>query len=167
MTVCPFPDPGPLSVFVPGSPAPQGSKHARPIYRGRGDARVFTGRVVNVESSKDRVNAWRTDVRIMAEREWSQPPLTGAVRLRIAFVMPRPAAAPKRSTPPATKRPDVSKLLRSTEDALTSAGVWLDDALAVDVHVTKRIAEIGERSGAWVDVAPCGPVPPCGPLDGP
>lgn len=158
----PFLIPGPFSVWIPGLPAPQGSKRAIPVYRGRGADRAFTGRTALVESSAGKVDAWRADVRLAAERAWSgRDPMPGAVRLRIAFVLPRPKTTPKRRpTPPAVKRPDVSKLLRATEDALTSAGVWLDDAVVVAGCITKRIAEPDEPPGAWVDVTPCGAVPP-------
>lgn len=142
-----------LDVFVPGRPAPQGSKHARPIYRGTGDQRVFTGKVATVESSKNGVQTWRADVRQAAETAWAgRAPLDAALVGYFEFVMPRPASTPKRSTPHATKRPDASKLLRSTEDALTSAGVYRDDSLLVDTRIVKRLAEIGEASGARIRI---------------
>lgn len=160
-----------LDLFVPGRPAPQGSKHARPIYRGSGPDRQFTGRVAQVESSKSGVATWRADVRDAVTEAWRCPgcdtcrgplagaphgraPLEVAVALLVEFVMPRPASTPKTRTPYATKRPDVSKLLRSTEDAITTAGVWRDDSLAVEVRVSKRLAEIGEASGARIVITP-------------
>lgn len=143
-----------LDVFVPGRPAPQGSKHARPIYRGSGPERVFTGRVAQVESSKSGVQTWRADVRAAAETAWAgRAPLDEAIVARFEFVMPRPASTPKRSTPPATKRPDIEKLARSTADALTSAGVYRDDSLIVRMELTKRLAEIGETPGCRIRVS--------------
>lgn len=142
-----------LQVFVPGRPAPQGSKHARPIYRGRGADRVFTGKVAQVESSKSGVQAWREDVRAACVAAWAgRPPLDGPLILEVEFIRKRPASAPKRSTPPATTMPDLSKLIRSTEDAITSAGVWVDDARVVVITASKRIAEIGETPGAHIRV---------------
>lgn len=142
-----------LDVWVPGRPAPQGSKHARPIYAGSGPDRRFTGRVAQVESSKQGVQTWRADVRAAAEQAWAdRPPLDCALAVDIEFVMPRPTSTPKLSTPPAVKRPDLGKLARSTEDALTSAGVYRDDSLIVDEHLRKRLAEIGETPGARIRV---------------
>lgn len=142
-----------LDVFVPGRPAPQGSKHARPIFAGSDEQRRFTGRVAQVESSKSGVQTWRADVRQVAERAWEgRDPLDCAIVAEFEFVMPRPASAPKSRTPRATKRPDLSKLVRSTEDALTSAGVYRDDSLIVDMHPTKRLAELGERSGCRIRI---------------
>lgn len=142
-----------LDVFVPGRPAPQGSKHARPIFRGRGDAKEFTGKVAQVESSKSGVREWRADVRSAVLDAWDQPPIDGPVVIELAFVLPRPKSLPKtKPTPRATKRPDWDKLSRATCDALTSAGVYHDDAQTDDAHVTKRIAELGETTGCRIRI---------------
>lgn len=151
----PFARPGPLSFYVVGRPAPQGSKHARPVYRkGHDGTRVFTGKVATVESSKTGVDRWRGDVVRAAVEAWRLPPMQTAVRLRVVFVMPRPLSLPKRRTPPHTKRPDSSKLLRSTEDALTTAGVYVDDSQITQTYVLKRYAEPDETAGAWIDLTP-------------
>jgi len=129
-----------LDVFVPGRPAPQGSKR-------------HVGNGVMVESSKA-LPAWREAVRWTAVQAWSyqRPPIDGAVALTLEFVLPRPASTPKRHTPPATKRPDTSKLVRAVEDALTDAGVWHDDSLIVDLRATKRIAEPDEPAGCHITI---------------
>lgn len=142
-----------LSLYVPGTPAPQGSKMARPIYRGRGATKVFTGKVAQVESSKSRVNEWRADVRQACTDAWGdRPPLDGPIELFVEFVRKRPTSAPKSRTPAATTMPDLSKLIRSTEDAITSAGVWADDARVIELRARKRIAEIGETPGAQIKI---------------
>lgn len=142
-----------LDVFVAGRPAPQGSKHARPIFKGRGAAKVFTGKVVNVESSKSGVDAWRGDVRTACLTAWAgQAPLDGPLVLEVEFIRKRPAGAPKSYTPDANTQPDLSKLVRSTEDAITSAGVWADDGRVVRTVSSKRCAEIGEVPGAHIRI---------------
>lgn len=146
------------AVFVPGKPAPQGSKMARPIYKGRGDAREFTGKVAQVESSKPGLEAWRADVRAAFVAD-GQPRLRFAqgvpVSIRLTFVMPRPSGMPKRkATPPHTKRPDVDKLLRAVMDALTSAGVLHDDSQVVEQYSAKRYAELDETPGCLIHVQP-------------
>ena len=129
----------PFEVWVPGRPAPQGSKRA-----------LGPGRMI--EMSKY-VDAWRTDVRAACLAVWqNRPPLDGPLLLEIAFVRARPASAPKRSTPSATSAPDLSKLLRSTEDAITSAGVWVDDSRVICTLTTKRVAEIHETPGANIRI---------------
>lgn len=133
-----------LCVWVAGDPAPQGSKR-------------HVGRGVLIESSK-RVKPWRQDVREACLAAIAERGGTGAVlipgpcKVHVEFVLRRPASAPKRSTPPAAKRPDVDKLARAVLDALSSAGVYADDARVIDLHVTKRIAEIGEQTGCLISV---------------
>jgi len=145
-----------LSVFVPGRAAPQGSKHGRPIYKGRGDAREFTGKVAQVESSKA-VQPWRQDVREACLLDDGTPVVYFAqgvaVRATLVFVMPRPASLPKRKpTPLHTKRPDLDKLIRAVFDAIGSAGIWHDDAQVVRIYPVKRYAEIGESPGCHIVV---------------
>lgn len=128
-----------LDLFVPGRPAPQGSK------KYFGPKRV-------VEMSKY-VGAWRDDVRAACLREWGgRPALDGPLLLEVEFVRVRPASAPKRSTPSATSAPDLSKLVRSTEDAITSAGIWRDDSRVIATLSWKRVAEIDETPGAHIRV---------------
>jgi len=136
----PIDAPGPLlDVFVSGRPAPQGSKR-------------HVGNGIMVESSKA-LPAWREAVRWSTAQAWNrQPPIDGPVHLTLEFVLPRPLSTPKRRTPPATKKPDASKLLRAVEDALTDAGVWRDDSLVVDLRVTKRIAEVDEAPGCRITI---------------
>jgi hypothetical protein len=81
---------------VNGTPAPQGSKRARAIYKGRGKAREFTGRVAQVEMSK-KVKPWRQAVVDAAQHaigavgmfdDWV--PYTGPVHVAIEFRIRRP-----------------------------------------------------------------------------
>lgn len=127
-----------LDVYVAGLVAPQGSKR-------------HVGGGVMVESSKA-VKPWREDVRAACRETWDRGPLDGAIRLVLEFVRKRPTSAPKKRTPPATTMPDLSKLIRSTEDAITSAGVWVDDARVVSIVADKRIAEIGETPGCRIRI---------------
>lgn len=140
-----------VQVFVPGKPAPQGSKRYLGVKGGKG---------ITVESSKA-VAPWRADVRTTVDNycaDGDMPlPLHAKgepVSVELNFVMPRPASASKRSTPAATKRPDVDKLARAVLDALSSAGVWCDDSQVTHLVVSKRVAFVGERSGCWIYVAP-------------
>ncbi|MFC8447575.1 RusA family crossover junction endodeoxyribonuclease [Kitasatospora sp. NPDC057223] len=121
-----------ITVTVHGVPAPQGSKR-------------HVGGGVMIESSK-KVKPWRQDVKdaaltaTAARPGWT--PLDGPLAATIVFtVREQPASKPTwwtaglpwskglRWRPAST--PDLSKLLRSTEDALTGI-VWRDDARVVD-----------------------------------
>lgn len=75
----------------------------------------------------------------------------GPLKVAASFVLPRPKSAMKRIWP--FKKPDLDKLLRSVFDALTDAGVWLDDAQVVKVIAEKRYAESNQRTGALLSIS--------------
>jgi Holliday junction resolvase RusA-like endonuclease len=130
----------PLQITVHGQPAPQGSKRAFAV---RGKGGVPTGRVAVIESSHDRVKSWRqavveATVKAIADHG-GEFPLTGPLNAWIVFTVPKPASAPKRKRTWPSKRPDLSKLLRSTEDALTDAGAWSDDAQVVTYAAVGKV----------------------------
>lgn len=131
----------PLTITVHGKPAPQGSKQARPIYKGRGEAKVFTGRVAVVEDSKEKHKSWRTAVKdaALAAVDGTGRIEDRPVRLAITFCFDKPASAPKRRRIWPIKRStfDVDKLQRAVFDALTDAGVYRDDSQVTDVHARK------------------------------
>lgn len=113
-----------VEFFVRGLPAPQGSKR-------------HVGNGVMVESSR-KVAPWREDVRQAAVRALSgEPPLTGPVRVELDFFLRRPTSAPKWRKLPSV-RPDIDKLVRSTLDALKSAGLYEDDSQVCDLLTSKR-----------------------------
>jgi crossover junction endodeoxyribonuclease RusA len=133
-----------LEVFVPGRPAPQGSVRAV-VHRS-------TQRAVVIKDNNETQKSWRTTVGWYAAQAWNDGPIGGAVSVVLQFVMPRPSTAPKRSTPAAVKRPDLDKLQRAVFDALSGI-VWRDDSQVVDVHATKRLAELDETPGVHIAVA--------------
>jgi Holliday junction resolvase RusA-like endonuclease len=147
-------EPAALAITVHGRPAPQGSKRAFAIRRGG----VPTGRVAVIESSHDRVKSWRQAV---MDAAWPAigdrhggPPLTGPLEVSMVFVMPRPKGHYRtgrnahllRDSAPARPAgmPDLSKLCRATEDALTDIGVWADDAQVVEYA---RLAKVYPGTG--------------------
>lgn len=105
---------------VYGRPAPQGSK-------------VHVGRGIMVEASMH-VRPWRDAVRESCswEKPPGAPPLDGPLVARMVFTVAKPVGAPRRRKTWPAVTPDLSKLLRSTEDALTDAGVWVSDARVVE-----------------------------------
>jgi crossover junction endodeoxyribonuclease RusA len=121
-----------MKIIVYGSPAPQGSKKFVGIAK-------TTGRGIMVESSK-KVKPWREDVKsaALAARNGAAP-MDGPLIVRMIFTLPKPASAPKRRRLFAMRKPDLSKLARSTEDALTDAGLIADDARIVEYE---RLAKV-------------------------
>jgi Holliday junction resolvase RusA-like endonuclease len=148
-----------ITVTVHGLPAPQGSKS----FKGRGT----NGKGVMVESSKN-VKPWRQDVKhaALAEIDRIEPnlwrPLDGPLAVAMTFTFVRPKghwrtgrnAHLLRDTAPARPagRPDLSKLARSTEDALTGV-IWTDDARIVEYLTLAKW-----WAGGWpADVLDTGP----------
>ena len=105
--------------------------------------------------------AWRNAVGLMARTALrGRAPITGPVRLSAEFRFARPPSHLKKSGglkkgKPRAKvsAPDLSKLVRCIEDALTDAGVWEDDSRVVAYgSVTKRYCFPGEEGVTiWVE----------------
>lgn len=131
----------PLTITVHGTPGPQGSKKAVGVRRTKNGGTT----PVMVESSK-KVKPWRQDVTAAALQAIADvpgwKPLDGPLVASVVFTMRQqptsrpgwwPVGLPWSKTllwRPATM-PDLSKLLRATEDALTGP-VWRDDARVVE-----------------------------------
>jgi crossover junction endodeoxyribonuclease RusA len=124
-------------LFVPGTPAPQGSKR-------------HVGRGILIEQSKA-VGPWRERVALAAHQH-GLTLMDGPVAVDLTFVLPRPKSAPKTRTPAATKRPDIDKLIRAILDALTGVA-FSDDAQVVELTANKRLADPGCGPGVWITVA--------------
>lgn len=118
-----------MIVVVHGRPAPQGSKR-----------HVGNGRMI--EMSKY-VGTWRDDVKAAARaviEDWvGWVPLDGPLVARMVFTIAKPASAPKRRRTWPSTMPDLSKLIRSTEDALKDAGAIKDDARIVEYSRAAKV----------------------------
>jgi crossover junction endodeoxyribonuclease RusA len=143
-----------LRIVVYGSPAPQGSKSFKGTFVGK-DGRTHG---IMAESSK-KVRPWREDVKAAAllVRD-GRPPLDGPLKVRMVFTLPKPASSPKTRRTYPMRKPDVSKLARSTEDALTDAGIWTDDARVVEYERLAKVypgedREALEACGAVIEIS--------------
>lgn len=120
-----------IEFVVYGTPAPQGSKKFVGVSK--------AGRGLMVESSK-KVKPWRMDVKDVAEAVRERVgTLDGPLRVAMVFTLKKPASAPKRRKTWPDKKPDVSKLARSTEDAISDAGLWTDDARVVGYSRLEKV----------------------------
>lgn len=132
-----------LIIRALGRPAPQGSKK-------------FVGNGRMVESSKH-VKAWRSAVVAAALQAMRAEPSTwlaldGPVRLDVIFVLAPPQRMPRGRTHPITY-PDLSKVVRATEDALVTAQVIVDDRLICKTVSEKVYATPGQPTGAHIRVS--------------
>lgn len=114
-----------VSFWVPGAPAPQGSKR-------------HVGKGVLIESSKA-VGPWRERVALVAHQAMGgRGPFIGPVLVELFFRMPRPKSAPKYFLY-AAKRPDVDKMARAVLDGITGV-VLVDDSQVVRLTAEKELA---------------------------
>ena len=132
-----------LHITVHGTPGPQGSK-----------TRNAAGALYE---SSAKVKPWREAVKSAAlgalayDEAWT--PLDEPVRVDVVFTLRRPkshygtgrnAGVLKPSAPQhPTGKPDLDKLVRSTQDALKDAGVLLDDSVVTAVFAAKSFVLTG------------------------
>jgi crossover junction endodeoxyribonuclease RusA len=123
-----------VQFFVPGVPAPQGSKR-----------HVGNGRMV--ESSK-KVAPWRHAVIQKVQELDLVLGLIGPLEVTVSFLLPAPKTL-KRQWP--SVRPDLDKLLRSTFDALTISGLWIDDSQVIALMANKKYGR-DQQTGAFIRI---------------
>lgn len=158
-----------LSFFVPGVPVPGGSKRSFIIHRKGCPA----GKRLNRGPCICKPFTTTTDAAGQPNREWkSMVAVCGhealkthglelfdcAVLVEMTFFLPRPkshygkkgllASAPHYPI----GRPDVLKLTRSTEDALTGI-IWKDDSFNVEIVLRKNYVPRGQTVGAFIVVS--------------
>lgn len=126
-----------VDTFVPGRPAPQGSKR-------------HVGRGIMIESSKA-VAPWRTTVAWHVSQKFTGPVALGGIYISLDFRMPRPVSTPKSKSPMAIKRPDVDKLIRAILDALSGV-VYKDDSQIVLLSARKVLTAPDEQPGVQINI---------------
>lgn len=133
----------PITIHVPGTPKPGGSKTAFPFRRNDGS---LGARVVDAAGKGNAT--WRNLVVVHAKQAHKGPPMKGPIRLSVTFRMPRPKRHYRgngklRGDAPLwhVSRPDTTKLLRAVEDALTDAGLWADDGCVASQTAVKCYAD--------------------------
>jgi len=128
-----------IAFTVHGLAQPAGSKRGFAFKRQNGS----TGVAISDANPKSR--EWKNYVAATARTAYDGPLLRGPLKVYFAFHVPRPkghygakglrASAPAR---PAVK-PDVLKLARAVEDALSGV-IWNDDAQIVEEYLSKQYA---------------------------
>lgn len=157
-----------IVITVFGTPGPQGSKS----FKGSRATKSGGRAPILVESSK-KVKPWREAVADAATEALYRLrptqrlafPLAGPLQAEMVFTLKPPARIPAErfvdGVPYPAAYPDTSKLVRSTEDALTGA-IWRDDAqVVVYTFVAKYYPGYGcpgslDRPGAVVRLRPIG-----------
>lgn len=153
-----------FELWIAGVPAPGGSKTAYPIYS-KGKLVLKNGRPIirMVDDAGKRNKLWRQIVSAEALAQFRQPAWTCPISVEFHFVMPRPKyhygtgrnSAVLRPDSPTLHcvKPDLTKLIRSTEDALTGR-LWVDDAQIWQQAASKLY---GDRPGCRVVILATSP----------
>jgi Holliday junction resolvase RusA-like endonuclease len=138
-----------IMFFVRDTPRPGGSKRA---FHSKGKTWI-------VDANKN-TKTWRESVRQAALKAYKGKPLKEALEVTHEFFFRRPSShygtgknqnqlklsAPKYHT----KKPDLTKLIRSTEDALTGI-IWVDDSQVISRTDLKRYCNL-ENEGASITI---------------
>lgn len=141
-----FPELRTVTFTVPGVAQPAGSKRA---FNRKGGGRPI------VTDDNPRAKPWQAAVAAAAAEKMTGELLDGPLELHVYFHLTRPKghfrtgkkAHLVRDTAPIypTVRPDITKMLRAVEDALTGV-VWRDDAQVVHQVAAKRYAPRAETT---------------------
>lgn len=127
-----------ITFTVYGNAQTAGSKRAFPFKRGDGSLGV------RVSDDNPKGQSWKHAVASSAREVFTGSLLLGPLSVTMRFYRPRPSShfgkhglnkAGSEAIAPAT-RPDVLKLARAAEDALTGV-LWRDDAQIVEEHLYK------------------------------
>lgn len=141
-----------MRFVVVGTPAPQGSKKAFVVKGPKGP------RAVLIDDDKPGLKVWRDAVAAAAraamladDSPFRTIPAQVAVKLEVEFRVLRPASVSEEERPFPSVRPDGDKYLRAVMDALTTAGVYVDDGQVVKFDVEKVYHPVaGAAIGVWV-----------------
>lgn len=123
-----------LSFFVPGVPAPQGSKSM--------------SRSGHMYEANKRLKPWREALVHHAARAYHEDPIDTPVRVTAVFYFPKPRTTRFKHHP--AGKPDVDKLCRAVLDSLTIARVIRDDARVVELSARKEWADT--KNGTQITV---------------
>lgn len=155
-----------ITITIYGNPVPAGSK--TPWNPRRKDGTLVLradGRpvIATMDSTKRKGGEWKQAIAAAARDAYEGDLLDGPLRVVIRFFRPRPkghfgkrgmSKAGMESVAPTTK-PDVLKLARAVEDALTGV-VWRDDSQIVCELLSK---DWGEPARCEVTIEPFTPSP--------
>jgi len=140
-----------MMVTVYGTPQPAGSKKAF--------KHAQTGRIVVMDDAK-RSRPWKQEIVATVRQDLGNTFFSGPVQMHLTFYVGRPkghygtgrnADTIRKGAPLyPTVKPDLTKLVRAVEDALTVARVWVDDAQVVQ-QTAKKLYGAPERVEIRVD----------------
>lgn len=141
-----------MRFVVVGTPAPQGSKKAFVVKGPKGP------RAVLIDDDKPGLKVWRDAVAqaaraamLAGDSPIGTIPAQVAVKVEIEFRVLRPKSVKPEERPFPSVKPDVDKYARAVLDAMSAAGVYVDDGQVVKCDVEKVYHPVaGAAIGVWV-----------------
>jgi Holliday junction resolvase RusA-like endonuclease len=141
---------GSVAVRIDGEPMAQGSMKAFVMPNGHASI---------THSNKTKLRPWRDLVAHYVKEAWGDEMVTGKVVLHCLFRLKRPKShygqggksmTLRPSAPPAhLTKPDLDKLVRAINDALTGV-IYRDDSQVCETHASKIYAELEESTGVVI-----------------
>jgi crossover junction endodeoxyribonuclease RusA len=136
-----------LAFVVLGEPSPEGSTKAFYIKK--------LNRTVTTHQNQKSLEAWRNRVATEAQRalegkEWVAD-CSSAYEVDVEFVLSRPPSVPEHKRIHPIVKPDIDKLVRAINDALTGI-LFTDDCQVVSMTVSKDYGD-ERRPGAYIVVS--------------
>lgn len=136
-----------IEFVVIGEPSPEGSTKAFYIEKLK--------RTVVTHQNQKGLDAWRLRVATEAQRMIEDRPWVAdcdsAYTVDVEFVLSRPASIPEHRRLHPIVKPDIDKLVRAINDALTKI-LFFDDSQVVSMSVFKDYND-GRRPGAYIKVS--------------
>jgi Holliday junction resolvase RusA-like endonuclease len=117
-----------------------------------------TGRAI-VTSDNAKTKPWADSIRHCAMMAWDGAPIDAPIEIALEFMLPRPKAHYRRNgrlrdgvRKYHASKPDIDKLARNALDAITRAGIWVDDSRVALLNCTKRYAATVDECGLRVEI---------------
>ena len=137
-----------ITLHITGTARPGGSKTG--YYNGK--------RVIIVDACKS-VGKWKKTVAKQAKAQYNGEVLDCPMSVEVRFMLPRPKGHyTKKGVLKKSARlypivvPDLTKLWRSTEDALTGI-IWKDDSRIIDSKLSKRYTKYDVEPSVYISVS--------------
>jgi Holliday junction resolvase RusA-like endonuclease len=107
-------------------------------------------------TTPDTADDWKALVAIESKPLLPQTPIPAAIICELTLVFPRPQRLCRKRDFKGpilmTKKPDPDNCYKAVSDILTNIGMWRDDCLICDAHITKWYHAIGEGPGAHIEI---------------
>ncbi len=136
-----------LAFVVLGEPSPEGSTKAFYIKK--------LNRTVTTHQNQKSLEAWRNRVateaqRVLEGREWTADNCSAYI-VDVEFILSRPPSVPEHKRKHPIVKPDIDKLVRAVNDALTGI-LFVDDCQVVSMAISKDYGR-DRRPGAYIEVS--------------